>query len=680
MRPLALNLDLPNTQGRTQPTQFGRRITNPIWLKNRKLWDNFFTRLAFRKSLNMPAHPPLQPQKTLTTLAIGAIGVVFADIGTSPLYAFKEVFHGGLTNDAPHVLGVLSLIFWALTLVVATKYATFIMRANNKGEGGIIALMALALQGSKDHPKRKRLVITLGLLGASLFYGDSIITPAISVLGAIEGVKVMSPRFGNAVIPITLLVLAALFLMQSKGNRQISRYFPGVMLTWFTVLGLLGAINIAKNPGVLLAINPYYAFHLLGELGWQDLAIMGAVVLAITGAETLYADMGLFGLKPIRLAWFSFVFPALLLNYFGQGALLLADSTALANPFYLLAPKWAMFPLFVLATLATVITSQAVISGAFSVTRQAIQLNYCPRLNILPVASGEVGQFYIPVINWTLMASVLILVLSFKTSSALASAYGIAVTGTMIVDTLLASIVMRALWQWRTTARTGFVCLFLLLDLMFLFSNSLKIPTGGWLPLVVAAVLFAVMTTWIKGKEMLANYLDERRVLFEELQEQLKSNPLVEVPGTAIYMARSLHGVPQVLLHNLEHNHVMHAKIVVLTIVTKEEPYVDETHRVKIRAFGDSGNFFRVKLYFGFQEEQDVRRALQLCCHEGLSIDQKTVSFFIGSERLSFRRNNPMPSWRRSLFKFLTQNSASPIAFFRIPVERVIELGIRVEL
>ncbi|MDD2738291.1 MAG: potassium transporter Kup [Methylomonas lenta] len=628
----------------------------------------------------MSAQQPAPAKEHLTTLALSAIGVVFADIGTSPLYAIKQVFHGFLPTDTIHVLGVLSLIFWALILVVTTKYTIFIMRADNKGEGGIIALMALALQGSNDHIERKRLIVTLGILGAALFYGDSIITPAISVLSAIEGIKVISPRFDNFVIPLTIAILSAIFILQTKGSKRISRFFPPIMVTWFATLGLLGLINIAHNPDVLLAVNPYYAANLLIELGWKGFVILGAVVLVIAGAETLYADMGQFGLKPIRLAWFSFVFPALLLNYFGQGALLINNPAALVNPFYLMAPSWAMYPLLILATLATAITSQAVISGTFTVTRQAIQLNYCPRMILRHTSNDEMGQIYIPTINWLLMASVLIVVLSFKTSSALASAYGIAVTGTMIVDTILAFIVIKALWRWNTITSTSFLSVFLFIDLMFLFSNSLKIPTGGWLPLVAAGVLFAIMSTWVKGKVMLAKYLEDRRVLFEELQDQLKDRPLATVPGTAIYMARSLHGVPQVLLHNLEHNHVLHSKIVVLTIVTKEEPYVDEAHRVKVRAFGESGNFFRVKLYFGFQEEQDVRRAMQLCCHEGLEVDQKSVTFFIGSERLSFRRKNPMPTWQRSLFKFLTHNCASPIAFFKIPVDRVIELGIRVEL
>ncbi|MDX8127015.1 potassium transporter Kup [Methylomonas sp. LW13] len=620
------------------------------------------------------------PQGQVNTLALSAIGVVFGDIGTSPLYAVKEVFHGGLPTDTTHVLGVLSLIFWAITLVVTTKYAIFIMRADNKGEGGIMALMALALQGSKDNPERKAFIVTIGLLGASLFYGDSMITPAISVLSAVEGLQIVAPRLEHYVLPITIIVLSVLFFIQTKGTGKVGRMFAPIMCFWFATLGLLGGISIVQHPDVLMAINPYYAVSLLIELGWKGFLIMGAVVLAITGAEALYADMGHFGLKPIRRAWFYFVFPALLLNYFGQGALLIGNPKAVENPFYLMAPHWALYPLLVLATLSTVIASQAVISGAFSVTRQAIQLGYCPRMNIRHTSGDEMGQVYLPAVNWLLMVSVFILVLSFRSSSALASAYGIAVTGTMIVDTILAFIVIQALWQWNKATSIAFLSTFLIIDLLFLSSNSLKIPHGGWLPLVVGTVFFLIMTTWIKGKELLARYLDEKRVLFEDLDERLKDRPLVTVPGTAIYMARSVHGVPQVLLHNLEHNHVMHEKLIVLTIVTREEPYVDEAHRVKIRMFGDSGGFYRVKLYFGFQEEQDVRRALQLCCHEGLDIDQKTVSFFIGSEKLSFRRKSPMPKWRRSLFSFLTHNSSSAIEYFKIPVERVIELGIRIEL
>lgn len=619
-------------------------------------------------------------KQQVASLALGAIGVVFGDIGTSPLYALKEVFHGGVPIDKLHVLGVLSLIFWSLTLVVTTKYAIFIMRADNKGEGGIMALMALALHGSKDNPGRMRFIVIIGLLGAALFYGDGMITPAISVLSAVEGLKVVAPKLEHYVLPITIAVLSVMFIVQAKGTGAVGKMFAPIMCFWFGSLGVMGVINIVDDPSVLMAVNPYYGVHLLFELGWHGFLIMGAVVLAITGAEALYADMGHFGLKPIRYAWFGFVFPALLLNYFGQGALLIGHPEAIANPFYLLAPTWALYPLLVLSTLATVIASQAVISGAFSVTRQAIQLGYCPRMNIIHTSGDEMGQVYIPVVNWLLMVSVFVLVLSFQSSSALASAYGIAVTGTMIVDTVLAFIVIQALWRWTKLTSITFLTIFLVIDFLFLSANSLKIPSGGWLPLVVGTVLFLVLTTWIKGRELLAEYLDDKRILFEELSEKMKDQPLATVPGSAIYLARSLHGVPQVFLHNLEHNHVLHEQIIILTIVTTEEPYVNEAHRVKIREFGQDRTYYRVKLYFGFKQTPDVRRALELCAQQGLPIDPKEVSFFVGSERLSFRNKSPMPKWRRPLFRFLFHNASSPIEFFKIPVDQVIELGIRIEL
>ncbi len=619
-------------------------------------------------------------QSQLTTLTLSAIGVVFGDIGTSPLYALKEVFHSGLPIDTFHVLGVLSLVFWSLTLVVTIKYATFIMRADNKGEGGIMALMVLALNGSKDNPQKMAFIVTIGLLGASLFYGDSVITPAISVMSAVEGLQIVAPKLEHYIIPITLTVLAMLFFIQSMGTGKVGKMFSPIMCFWFATLAVLGVINIVNQPDVLQALNPYYALKLLNETGWKGFVIMGSVVLAITGAEALYADMGHFGLKPIRMAWFGFVFPALLLNYFGQGALLINNPAAIENPFYLLAPDWAMYPMLILSTLATVIASQAVISGAFSVTRQAITLGYCPRMNIRHTSGDEMGQVYVPAVNWLLMVAVFILVISFKSSSALASAYGIAVTGTMIVDTMLAFIVIQALWQWNKVTSFGFLSTFLVIDLLFLSSNSLKIPTGGWLPLVIGTVLFMILTTWIKGRELLSKNLDEKRIMFEELEEKLQSKRLQRVPGTAVYLAKNLRGVPQVLLHNLEHNHVIHEQMIVLSIVTKEVPYVDEEQRVKIRVFGEHGQFYRVKMYFGFQEEQDVRRALQLCRNEGLIIDQKTVSFFVGSERLSFRRRTPLANWRRALFKFLLHNSSSAIEYFKVPVDRVVELGIRIEL
>lgn len=633
----------------------------------------------------MSANSEDHSNKRLASLALGAIGVVFGDIGTSPLYALKEVFHGGLLINHDHVLGVLSLIFWSLTLVVTIKYAIFIMRADNKGEGGIMALMTLALHGSRDNPRRMRLIVTLGLLGATLFYGDSIITPAISVLSAVEGLQVVAPQLEHYVLPITLAVLSVLFIVQARGTGAVGKIFAPVMCVWFGVLAIMGVVNIIHEPGVLMAINPYYAVHLLWELGFHGFLIMGAVVLAITGAEALYADMGHFGLKPIRYAWLGFAFPALLLNYFGQGALLIAHPEAIQNPFYLLAPGWALYPLLILSTFATVIASQAVISGAFSITRQAIQLGYCPRMDIFHTSGDEMGQVYVPAVNWMLMFSVFVLVLSFQSSSALASAYGIAVTGTMIIDTILAFIVIRKLWKWHTATSLIFLLTFLAVDILFFSANSLKIPTGGWLPLAVATVLFLIITTWIKGRELLSERQDEKRVLFEELEAELQKNPPVTVKGTAIYLTRSLHGVPLVFLHNLEHNHVLHEQIIVLTIVTKDEPYVDEAHRVKIRSFGENRQFYRVKLYFGFTQPQDVRRALELCAqglheHYGLTIDLKKVSFFVGREFITFKRRSPMPAWRRPISSFLFHNSSSAIEFFRIPVERVIEIGIRVEL
>ena len=628
-----------------------------------------------------------QSKQQVASLALGAIGVVFGDIGTSPLYALKEVFKDGVPIDTVHVLGVLSLIFWSLTLVVTTKYAIFIMRADNKGEGGIMALMALALQGIKkiesDHDKelkqKSTLIIILGRLGASLFFGDSIITPAISVLSAVEGLQIIAPSLTHYIIPITIAVLGGLFIIQAKGTGKVGKIFSPIMIFWFGLLGLLGIINIIEQPNVLMAINPYYALNLMFELGWHGFLIMGAVVLAITGAEALYADMGHFGLKPIRYAWFGFVFPALLLNYFGQGALLINHPDAIQNPFYLLAPTWALYPLLILSTLATVIASQAVISGAFSVTRQAIQLGYCPRMNILHTSGEAMGQVYVPAINWMLMISVFILVISFKSSSALASAYGIAVTGTMIVDTILAFVIFKELWHWSKLSRLTFLSAFLIVDLTFLSSNSLKIPTGGWLPLVIATVLFLILTTWIKGRALLSKYMDERRTMIEEFEER-DIDDIPTVPGTAIYLTRPLHGLPQVFLHNLEHNHVLHKQIIVLSIVTTNEPYVDEAHLLKIRRFGKHHSFYRVKLYYGFKQTADVRRALELCVQEGLEINLKNASFFIGSEQVFFRNKSPMPKWRRALFKFLFHNSTSAIEFFKIPVDRVVELGIRIEL
>ena len=629
----------------------------------------------------MVNHIKEHSNKKTAALIAGSIGVVFGDIGTSPLYAMKEIFREHLILDSINILGVLSLIFWSLMLVVAIKYAIIIMRANNKGEGGVMALTALASMATKNSPNKKNLIIMMGILGATLFYGDSVITPAISVLSAVEGLQVIAPKLEHYVIPITLSVLAGLFIIQSHGTGKVGKIFAPVMVIWFLTLATLGVLQIVQQPQVLMAINPYYAIHLLSELGAKGFLIMGSVVLVMTGAEALYADMGHFGLKPIRYAWFGFVFPALLCNYFGQGALLLQHPEAIENPFYLLAPSWMLYPMLVLSTFATVIASQAVISGAFSITKQAIQLGYCPRMDVTHTSDSEIGQIYVPTVNWMLMFFVFILVIGFESSSNLASAYGIAVTGTMMIDTILSFIVIHALWRWNPIVSYSFLSMFLLVDSIFLSSNSLKILSGGWLPLVVGAVLFLLMTTWIKGRATLAEAIDEKKVTFEELESKIATHELVTVKGTAIYLARNLHGIPQVLLHNLEHNHVVHEKIVVLTIVTTDEPYIDnEDHQIKIRTFGNHNQFCRLKLYFGFKENPDVRYALSLAVKKGLDIDMNSVSFFVGNEHITFKRRSKMPVWRRGIFLFLFHNASSSINFFRIPVEKVIELGVRVEL
>ena len=619
--------------------------------------------------------------KQFAGLTAAAIGVVFGDIGTSPLYSVKEIFREHLVLDESHIFGVLSLIFWSLMLVVALKYAVIIMRANNRGEGGVMALTALASMTAKDNPKKRNIIIMMGILGATLFYGDSVITPAISVLSAVEGLEVVAPQLEHFIIPITLSVLALLFFIQARGTGKVGKIFAPVMVVWFLTLATLGVNQIIEQPHVLMAINPYYGIHLLSELGVKGFLIMGSVVLVMTGAEALYADMGHFGLKPIRYAWFGFVFPALLCNYFGQGALLLQHPEAIENPFYLLAPSWMLYPMLVLSTFATVIASQAVISGAFSITKQAIQLGYCPRMNIKHTSDSEIGQIYIPAVNWMLMFSVFVLVIGFESSSNLASAYGIAVTGTMMIDTILSFIVLHALWHWNRIISFSFLTLFMLVDSVFLSSNSLKILSGGWLPLVVGGCLFLLMTTWIKGRAFLAQAIDEKKVLFEDLEEKIAVRELATVKGTAVYLARSLHGIPQVLINNLEHNHVVHERIVVLTIVTIEEPYVSrDNQHIKIKRFGSQGQFYRMKLYFGFKESPDVRHSLSLAAKEGLDLTGDDVSFFMGSENISFKNRSKMPVWRRGLFLFLFHNASSSINFFKVPVEKVLELGVRVEL
>jgi KUP system potassium uptake protein len=627
-----------------------------------------------------PSHTADSHSNKLHALALGAIGVVFGDIGTSPLYALKEAFtgpHGADINPA-NILGVLSLMLWALILVVSLKYVIFIMRADNKGEGGIMALIALTQRVFHADSRRKWALLTLGLFGAALFYGDSMITPAISVLSAVEGLEVAAPALHHYVIPIALSVLLALFLIQSQGTASVGKLFGPVMVLWFGVLGLLGVLSIAQTPAVLVAFNPLQGlayFHIHGITG---LIILGAVVLAVTGGEALYADMGHFGKRPIRYAWLGFVFPALTLNYLGQGALLLRDASAAKNPFYLLAPEWALYPLIALATLATVIASQAVISGAFSVTRQANLLGYLPRMQVRHTSDQAIGQIYIPFINWTLLAGVAILILGFRSSSNLASAYGIAVTGTMAIDTILAFTVAWALWKWSLPTVIGGAAFFLVIDLAFFGANVPKIIHGGWFPLVVGLLVFTLLTTWKRGRELLFLRMQSDNIDLDSFIESIAAFEHHRVPGTAIFLHATGKGVPHALLHNLSHNKVLHERVVILRAITEEVPTISDAERIRLTDLGSG--FYRMEIHFGFREEPDIPQALQLCDALGMHFNMMETSFFLSRETLIPTKLPGMMLWRERLFATMAQNAESAMLFFRLPANRVIELGTQVEI
>ncbi len=613
-------------------------------------------------------------------LTVGAIGVVFGDIGTSPLYAMKEAFHGAHAVAVSHdnVLGVLSLIFWALILVVSIKYVAFIMRANNKGEGGIMALMALTQRATAAGSRRRWLLMVLGIFGAALFYGDGMITPAISVLSAVEGLKVAAPALEPYVIPIALAVLIGLFLFQRQGTASVGALFGPVMCLWFVIIGLLGILGIASHPQVLAALNPAYGAGFFQIHQGYGFLVLGAVVLAVTGAEALYADMGHFGKRPIRLAWFGFVLPALVLNYFGQGALLLNDAAAAANPFYLLAPSWALYPMIALSTLAAVIASQAVISGAFSITRQAIQLGYWPRMDILHTSEREIGQIYIPLMNWGLLIGIVALVLGFQSSSNLAAAYGIAVTGTMAIDTILAFVVVRGLWGWNPVATALGVVLFLTVDLAFFGANAVKLFQGGWFPLVIAAAAFTLMATWRRGRELLFERLKELAIALEPFLESIARHPPQRIPGTAIFLTTRREGVPHAMLHNLKHNKVLHERVVFLTVVFEDIPHVPESERVEVTML--EHNFHKLLVRYGFADESDIPRALELCHPYGLAFNMLDTSFFLSRETLIPTARPGMALWREKLFVGMARNAGSITAYFRIPTNRVVELGTQIEL
>lgn len=620
---------------------------------------------------NNNSHKPRLP-----AMALAALGVVFGDIGTSPLYTMKEVFSAGHHPIAPtvgNVYGILSLITWALILIVSVKYVAFIMRADNRGEGGIMALLALASRNAEGNRVKQRNIMFLGILGACMFYADGMITPAISVLSAVEGLEVAAPRLHSAIVPITLVVLFGLFWAQSKGTEVVGRFFGPVMLLWFGTLGVLGVINIAHDATILHALNPFYAVEFFIHQPWLAFVALGAVVLAVTGAEALYADMGHFGRFPIRLAWFGFVLPALLLNYFGQGALILHDANSVKNPFYLLAPEWALFPLIGLATVATVIASQAVITGAFSVSRQALQLGYLPRMHIQHTSESTQGQVYMPRINWGLMLAVMLLVISFGSSGNLAAAYGIAVTGDMVITTLLASIVFVEIWRWSKLKTGLLIALFLTIDLAFFSANVLKIPDGGWVPLLIGIFIFTLMLTWKTGRTMVYTRLKSEAMAIEPFIEAVGAHPPPRVPGTALFMTPNPDGVPHAMLHNLKHNKVLHEKVVILTVKFLDFPHTNLEERVTVEAL--PYEFYRVTVRYGFKDEPDLPHDLILCSKYGLEIDAMDTSYFVGKEILFASRKSGMAYWRKKIFIGLFRSAETITNQFKLPPNRVIELG-----
>lgn len=615
-------------------------------------------------------------------LMIGALGVVYGDIGTSPLYAVRECFHGphALRPTPDNIIGILSLIVWSLIIIVTIKYLIFVMRADNKGEGGILSLLALAFPDvKKKTPSRKlNILLAAGVFGAALLYGDGMITPAISVLGAIEGLEVATPVLKPYIVPVTVAILFGLFSVQRLGTGKVGFFFGPITGLWFLTIGTLGVVQILREPGVFESFMPWHAVEFFFHNGWDGFVVLGSVVLVVTGAEALYADMGHFGKRPIRYAWFAIVFPALLLNYLGQGALLLRDSSAAANPFYKMAPGWALIPLVILATAAACIASQALISGAYSLTMQAIQLGYSPRLQIDHTSAEEKGQIYLPKINWILMVCSIGLVLGFRSSSNLASAYGIAVTLTMIITNVLFYFTARYVWGWSTAKAMTLCIFFFIVEAVFCAANLLKIPHGGWFPLAVAAVVFTLMATWKTGRSLLGQRLRAGTFPLTMFLEEIEKSPPQRVKGTAIFLSGNAEGTPMALLHNLKHNKVLHERVAVLTILTAETPHVDQEERVEIEE--PQPNFFRIIGKFGFMEDPNVPDLLAICEEKGLHFKPNDTTYFLSRETVIPSRKPGMMMWRERLFALMSRNAQSATAFFRIPPNRVVELGLQVEI
>jgi len=617
----------------------------------------------------------------LLPLTLTTVGVVYGDIGTSPLYAIRECFYGTHSVGPTHenVLGVLSLVLYALLLIISIKYIVVVMRADNQGEGGILALTALLPVHSKGRvPKRQAILLALGIVGAALLYGDGMITPAVSVLAAVEGLQVATPVFAHWVVPISVAILVALFLIQQHGTHRVGGLFGPVMVIWFLCIAALGIRWIIRAPQVLGAINPGHAVTFFEQNGWHGFAVLGAVFLVVTGGEALYADMGHFGRRPIRLAWFGLVLPALLLNYFGQGALLLVSSEPARQPFFMMVPSWGLLPLVVLSTVAAIIASQALISGAFSLTRQAIQLGYAPRLDIQHTSSAEIGQVYVPQVNWLLAISTVLIVIGFRSSSALAAAYGIAVTMTMVITAILLYVVAIERWQWPRPAAVCVTAIFLAIDLSFFGANLVKIVQGGWLPLVIGTLIFSLMTTWKTGRRLVAERLTARAFPLEEFVAAVSNMPPTRVSGTAVFMTAQPHGTPPALAHNLRYNKILHEHVIVLTVTTAPVPHVPSDRQVQVQALGHG--VFNVRVQYGFMQDPDVPAALIKAQELGAELNLDDLTYFLGRETIIVTKRPGMATWRERLFVVMARNAVRATAFFRLPPERVVELGVQVEM
>jgi len=642
--------------------------------------DNNPALLAPAATGHTHGHARIRSRKEIAALSLGALGVVYGDIGTSPLYTIHECVSGphAVAVNQANVYGILSLILWSLLLVVALKYLVFILRADNDGEGGILALFALVASAQKNGRRNFAILLMLGIFGAGLLYGDGLITPVISVLGAMEGLGVRVPALQPAVVPITIGILVGLFMVQKYGTGPLGRWFGIVMLIWFTVLGVTGVVGIAEHPQVLQAVNPIWGFRFMAAHGWHGFFLLGAVFLAVTGSEALYADMGHFGRTAIRIGWFSLVLPSLVLNYFGQAAHVLVDPAAAENPFYALAPGWTLYPMLFLATMAAVIASQALISGVFSVTRQAMQLGYWPRLRVLHTSAREEGQIYIPEMNYLLLVGCIALTIGFGSSSAIAAAYGIAVTGTMIITSLMFYVVARSLMGWRTWTAAALVGLFLVIDLSFFAANAVKIADGGWFPLAMGLSVFIMMTTWHRGRQLFARRIAEESLALDLFLTDIGESKPHRVAGTSVFMTSNVGVTPGVLLHYFKHSKVLHRNVVLFTVHNERVPKIASDRMVQVRELGQG--FWQVVSRVGFMQDPDVPAILKQASTLGLEVDLVDVSYYLGRETLLTGGRSPMARWRKGLFAFLSRNARPATQFFHLPPNRVVEIGAQIEL